>query len=179
MGDFSPSIVSKNWFEFTSSRNIAILGTSQRTNSRFFGSTLSNKHLGVPVHLSVDGLHPAQDDLQGLGREAVKLGRQLQQLVSLHLLLTALVQEASLNAEEQTLAPLRDHGHLHPGGGTRHGDKVVPHTHTQHHGRLVKYLWNFDRSCCAAASLIIIRILYLYSTVHTQIAVQDALHKIK
>lgn len=66
--------------------------------------------LWVPVHLVVNGPDSTQDDLHGLGGQAVVLWGQLQQLMGLHFLRAPLVQEVHNHTAEQAGAFIR-HGH--------------------------------------------------------------------
>lgn len=75
------------------------------------------RDLGVPVHLPVDGLNPAQDDLYSLVWQILERSGKLEQLVRLHFLCAALIDEAGSDAAEQLLSFIRHLHHTHTATG--------------------------------------------------------------
>lgn len=68
----------------------------------------------MPVHLGVSRFDSADDDLQGLAGQRVKLLRQLEDLIGFHLLLLSYINEPNEDPEKQAVTSFGDREDLHP-----------------------------------------------------------------
>lgn len=70
----------------------------------------------MPVDLGVYWSDPADNDLQRLARQRVKLLRQLKDLMGFHLLLLSYIDKPNEDPEKQAVTSVGDREDLHPAG---------------------------------------------------------------